>query len=56
LVSERAPSGEIESNRAKLPGLHWDFHVIERAGACVYLYTNDSGIGVAALPKTDQGC
>jgi hypothetical protein len=52
----RTVRAERDGTRIDVPGLHYDLHVIERPATCVYVYTNDSGVGMAAVPKTAQGC
>jgi hypothetical protein len=40
-------------------GLYYDLSVVERPGACVYIYSNATGVGMTAVPKAQlagQGC
>lgn len=40
-------------------GLHYELSVVDRPGACVYIYSNGTGVGMTAIPKTNlggQGC
>lgn len=60
VIWAKRPSAQAESEvndaRLSVPGLHFELHVIERPGACVYLYANGYGVGMAAVAKPVLGC
>lgn len=48
LVSRRERVGDF----VRPAGLNFPLSVVDRPGACIYIYSNGSGVGLTAVPKT----